>query len=69
MICIKVNIPPKLCAIDDEFKAIYHCKDSVCIWLFSNRKERNRFVEETFSMTKDQRHAYYLKYFKPISFH
>ncbi len=31
MICIKAEIPEDLCQIDDELKAIYHSKDSVCI--------------------------------------
>ena len=29
MICIKVDIPEEICAIDDELKAIYHSKDTV----------------------------------------
>lgn len=66
MICIKVKFPSELCAIDDELKAIYHSKDSVCVWLFNSRKERNRFMEETASMTKAQRQAHYIKYFDSI---
>jgi hypothetical protein len=37
MICIKATIPEELNAIDDECKAIYHSKDSVCFFLFNNR--------------------------------
>ena len=47
MICIKTEIPQEICDIDDELKAIYHSKDTVCIWVFKSRNERNKFVEET----------------------
>ena len=30
MICIKTDIPKELNDIDDELKAIYHSKDTVC---------------------------------------
>ena len=30
MICIKADIPKELSEIDDELKAIYHSKDTVC---------------------------------------
>ena len=33
MICIKTHIPKKICEIDDELKAIYHSKNSICIWV------------------------------------
>ena len=33
MICIKTDIPEEICKIDDELKAIYHIKDTVCIWV------------------------------------
>ena len=35
-ICIKTNIPQEICEIDDEMKAIYHSKDTVCIWVRPN---------------------------------
>ena len=38
MYCIQVDIPNSLCEIDDELKAIYHCKDSVCIWTLVEEK-------------------------------
>lgn len=66
MICMKVNIPPQLCEIDDELKAIYHSNKSICIWLFKTRSERNRFLDETVSMNKTQREAYYLNNFEPV---
>ena len=47
MICIKTDIPKKICEIDDELKAIYHSKNSVCIWLFKSRLDRNKFMDET----------------------
>ena len=53
MICIKAEIPEDICQIDDELKAIYHSKDSVCIWVFKTRKDRNAFVEETVGMNKN----------------
>ena len=63
MICIPVEIPEELCAIDDELKAIYHSKDSVCIWVFKTREDRNRFMDKTAGMDKDARVAYYVEYF------
>ena len=63
MICIPAEIPDELCAIDDELKAIYHSKDSVCIWVFKTREDRNRFMDATAGMDKDNRVAYYAEYF------
>ena len=63
MYCVKVDIPQNICDIDDELKAIYHCKDTVCIWIFKTRDHRNRFVEETVGMTKSDREHYYEKYY------
>ena len=37
MICIKAEIPKELSSIDDELKAIYHSKDSICVWFFKSR--------------------------------
>jgi hypothetical protein len=59
MICIRAEIPEHLCQIDDELKAIYHSKNSVCIWVFKTRKERNTFIEETVGMNKNQRTNHY----------
>ena len=53
MICIKTDIPQEICDIDDELKAIYHSKDTVCIWVFKTREDRNRFMDETAGMLKD----------------
>ena len=61
MYCIHVDIPNSLCEIDDELKAIYHSKDTVCIWVFNSRDERNNFVEETAGMLKAERESHYEK--------
>ncbi|HIF59270.1 MAG TPA: hypothetical protein EYQ26_07210 [Rhodospirillales bacterium] len=63
MYCIQVDIPQNICDIDDELKAIYHSKDTVCIWVFKTRDDRNRFVEETAGMIKSDRENYYEKYY------
>ena len=59
MICIKAEIPEELNSIDDELKAIYHSQDTVCIWVFSSREDRNNFLDETVGMKKEEREAYY----------
>jgi hypothetical protein len=61
MICIKANIPQEICDIDDELKAIYHSKDTVCIWVFKTRDERNKFMDETAGMNKDERDTHFAK--------
>ena len=61
MICIKTDIPKEICAIDDELKAIYHSHDTVCIWVFKYREDRNSFLDETMGMNKDDRENYYLE--------
>ena len=59
MICIKVDIPKEICEIDDELKAICHSNDSMSIWVFSSRLDRNNFVDNTVGMSKSQRSKYY----------
>lgn len=66
MICLKVDIPEELNQIDDECKAIYHSKDSVCFFVFRSREMRNAFVEETKGMIKNERMEVYNRY---ISLH
>ena len=61
--CIKTEIPQEICDINDELKAIYHSKDSVCIWVFQKRDDRNRFMDETVGMSKDKRQDYFEKFF------
>ncbi len=63
MICIQVDIPQSVCDIDDELKAIYHSKDTVCIWVFKTRDDRNKFVDDTAGMLKSERENYYEKHF------
>ena len=64
MICIKTNIPKEVCEIDDELKAIYHSKDSICIWIFKSRVDRNKFMNETIGMPKKEREDYYISSYK-----
>jgi hypothetical protein len=62
MICIKTEIPKELNDIDDELKAIYHSKDTVCFYIFKSRNLRNEFVEKTKGMNKDEREKVYDQY-------
>ncbi|MBR66400.1 MAG: hypothetical protein CMC58_06860 [Flavobacteriaceae bacterium] len=64
MICINVNIPEELCEINDELKAIYHSTNSICIWVFKSRDDRNKFMDETVGMLKKDREDYYISNFK-----
>ena len=63
MICIPAQIPKELCAIDDELKAIYHSKDSICVWVFKTRTDRNSFMEQTAGMDKAARTEFYANNF------
>ena len=63
MICIRAEIPPEICEIDDALKAIYHGEETVCIWTFESRKGRNRFVDETIGMVRDDRQNHFEKFF------
>ncbi|MDB2489993.1 hypothetical protein N9W68_01320 [Candidatus Pelagibacter bacterium] len=62
MICINANIPKELNDIDDELKAIYHSKNTICFYIFKNREQRNEFVEKTKGMNKVNRETVYQKY-------
>ena len=62
MICIKAEIPKELNDIDDELKAIYHSKDTVCFYIFKKRELRNEFIEKTKGMDKDSREQTYKEY-------
>ena len=64
MICIKTEIPKEVCDIDDELKAIYHSRDTVCIWVIKNREDRNKFMNDTVGMMKEEREKYYENHFK-----
>ena len=63
MFCIKAEIPQEICDIEDELKAIYHSKDSICIWVFKKREDRNRFVDETAGMMKDERQRHFENFY------
>ena len=62
MICIKTEIPKELNDIDDELKAIYHSKDTVCFYIFKTRELRNEFIEKTKGMNKGSREQVYKEY-------
>ena len=62
MICINANLPKELNDIDDELKAIYHSKNTICFYIFKNREQRNEFVEKTKGMNKVNRETVYQKY-------
>ena len=62
MICIKAEIPRELNDIEDELKAIYHSKDTVCFYIFKTRELRNEFIEKTKGMDKDSREQIYKEY-------
>jgi myo-inositol-hexaphosphate 3-phosphohydrolase len=64
MFCIKIDIPQEACDIDDELKAIYHSKDSVCIWVFRTRADRNRFMDETQGMNKEDRQSSFESFYE-----
>lgn len=64
MICIKTKIPKEICEIDDELKAIYHSLDSICIWIFKTRNDRNKFLDETIGMLKKEREDHYISNYK-----
>ena len=62
MICIKAEIPKELNDINDELKAIYHSKDTVCFYIFKTRELRNEFIEKTKGMNKESREQIYKEY-------
>jgi hypothetical protein len=62
MFCIKADIPGELNEIDDELKAIYHSKDTVCFYIFKSRDLRNQFIEDTKTMNKTKRDEIYKHY-------
>ena len=64
MICIKTKVPKEICEINDELKAIYHSHDSICIWVFKTRDDRNKFMDETIGMLKKDREEYYILNFQ-----
>jgi len=63
MYCINTEIPQEICDIDDELKAIYHSRDTVCIWVLKSREDRNRFVDETAGMVKSEREQHFKSFY------
>ncbi len=63
MLCIKTELPSKICDIDDEIKAIYHSKDSICFFIFKTRNDRNRFMDETIGMLKAEREEHFNSFY------
>jgi hypothetical protein len=63
LICINAEIPADICDIDDELKAIYHSQDTVCIWVFKTKQDRNNFMDKTAGMKKNERENYYLEFY------
>ena len=63
MYCIKTEIPQEICDIDDELKAIYHSRETVCIWVLKSREDRNRFVDETAGMVKSEREQHFESFY------
>ena len=43
---------------------IYHSKYTVCIWVFRTREDRNKFMDETVGMKKDDRQNYFDNFYK-----
>ena len=64
MICIKTKVPKEIFEINDELKAIYHSHNSICIWVFKTRDDRNKFMDETIGMLKKDREEYYISNFQ-----
>ena len=63
MICLEIEIPKDICDIDDELKAIYHSEDCFCIWIFKTREDRNRFMDETVGMLKQEREEHFSSFY------
>ena len=63
MYCIKTEIPQEICDIDDELKAIYNSRATVCIWVLKSREDRNRFVDETAGMVKSEREQHFKSFY------
>ena len=62
MICIKAKIQKELNDIEDELKASYQRKDTVCFYIFKTRELRNEFIEKTKGMNKESREQIYKEY-------
>ena len=67
MVCIKTGIPQEIYAINDELKAIYNSKDTIYIWAFKTRIDRNKFMDETVGMLKYDREMHFESFYKAKS--
>ena len=67
MICIKTENPQEICDIDDELKAIYHSKDTICIWVFKTNIDRNKFMDKTSRMLRNDREIHFESFYKIFS--
>ena len=63
----KYDLYLEICAINDELKVIYHSKDTVCIWVFKTRIDRNKFMDETAGMLKNDREMHFESFYKAKS--
>ena len=63
MICIHADITQSICDIDDERKPRYYNKDTVSIWVFKTRNDRNKFVDDTAGVLKSERENHYEEHF------
>ena len=59
MICIKTEIPQEICGVDDKLKAIYHSQDTISIWASNARIDRNKFMDESVEMHKNDREIHF----------
>jgi hypothetical protein len=64
MVCIKTEIPQEICNVDDELKAIYCRKDTVSIWVFETRFDRNKFMDETAGILNNNREMHFESFYK-----
>jgi len=64
MFCIKTEIPQEICNTDYGLKTIYHSKDTICMWVFKTRIDRNKFMDETAGMIKIDREMYFESFYK-----
>ena len=53
--------------IADELKAIYNSKDTIFIWVFKTRIDRNKFMDETAGMLKNDRELHFESFYKAKS--
>ena len=52
MICIKTKVQKKYVKLKTALKAINYNHNSICIWVFKTRCDRNKFIDETIGMLK-----------------